>query len=258
MGNIVISDVWSSVRQLTRARVALGRTGVSLPTNEVLNFSLAHAQARDAVHLPLDVGELQTELTVQGYTVHTVSSAATDRATYLRRPDWGRKLNDTSRAQLALHRPHRPPEYVFVVADGLSSLAAAHALPLLAELDKLLPGLKQCPVVIATQARVALGDEIGYHLGAKQIIMMIGERPGLSSPNSLGLYLTHGPQPGLSDVNRNCISNVRPEGLGYVEAAHKLAWLMAGARKLGRSGVDLKDDSGKLLAKSDAVRMEAN
>lgn len=248
MSSIVIPDVWSSVRQFTKARIALGRSGVSLPTNEVLNFSLAHAQARDAVHLPLDIGGLQTELMALGYTVHTVSSAAADRATYLRRPDWGRKLNDNSRAQLALERPQRAPEYVFVVADGLSSLAAEHALPLLAELEKLLPNLKQCPVVIATQARVALGDEIGHHLGAKQIVMMIGERPGLSSPNSMGLYLTHGPKPGLSDANRNCISNVRPEGLNYAEAAHKLAWLMASARKLGRSGVDLKDESGGALS----------
>ena len=256
MSSIVIPDVWSSVRQFTKARIALGRSGVSLPTNEVLNFSLAHAQARDAVHLPLDVGGLQTELMAQGYTVHTVSSAASDRATYLRRPDWGRKLNDTSRAQLALERPQRAPEYVFVIADGLSSLAAEHALPMLAELEKLLPNLKQCPVVIATQARVALGDEIGHHLGAKQIVMMIGERPGLSSPNSMGLYLTHGPKPGLSDANRNCISNVRPEGLNYMEAAHKLAWLMAGARKLGRTGVDLKDDSDSALPQKQTAALK--
>lgn len=183
MSTIVTPDVWSSVRQFTKARIALGRSGVSLPTREVLNFSLAHAQARDAVHLPLDIGGLQTELAAQGYAVHTVSSAAPDRATYLRRPDWGRKLSDTSRATLALSRPHRAPEYVFVIADGLSSLAAEHALPLLAELEKLLPELKQSPIVIATQARVALGDEIGHHLRAKQLIMMIGERPGLSSPN---------------------------------------------------------------------------
>lgn len=256
MSNIVTPDIWSSARQFTRARIALGRSGVSLPTHEVLNFSLAHAQARDAVHLPLDVGGLQTELAVQGYTVHTVGSAAPDRATYLRRPDWGRKLNDTSRAQLALQRPSRAPEYVFVVADGLSSLAAEHALPLLTELEKLLPNLKQSPIVIATQARVALGDEIGHHLGAKQIVMMIGERPGLSSPNSMGLYLTHGPRPGLSDANRNCISNVRPEGLNYAEAAHKLAWLMAGARQLGRSGVDLKDESGSALPHMQTVALE--
>lgn len=256
MSNIVTPDVWSSARQFTQARIALGRSGVSLPTSEVLNFSLAHAQARDAVHLPLDVGGLQTELGVQGFHVLTVCSAAPDRATYLRRPDYGRKLSETSRAMLALERPTRAPEYVFVIADGLSSLAAAHALPLLAELGQLLPDLKQAPIVIATQARVALGDEIGHHLGAKQIVMMIGERPGLSSPNSLGLYLTHGPKPGLSDANRNCISNVRPEGLNYMEAAHKLAWLMAGARKLGRSGVDLKDESGSALSQKQTAALE--
>jgi ethanolamine ammonia-lyase small subunit len=254
---IVTPDIWSNARRFTRARIALGRSGVSLPTREVLDFSLAHAQARDAVHLPLDVGGLQTELAAQGYRVYTVGSAAADRAPYLRRPDWGRKLNDTSRAMLALQRPQRAPEYVFVAADGLSSLAAAHALPLLAELEKLLPNLKQCPIVIATQARVALGDEIGHHLGAKQIVMMIGERPGLSSPDSLGLYLTHGPKPGLSDAHRNCISNVRPEGLSYAEAAHKLAWLMANAKKLGRSGVDLKDESGTALAEADTAALKA-
>ncbi|HWT55274.1 MAG TPA: ethanolamine ammonia-lyase subunit EutC [Rhodocyclaceae bacterium] len=256
MSNIVTPDVWSSVRQFTQARIALGRSGVSLPTREVLSFSLAHAQARDAVHLPLDTGTLETELRAQGYGVHFVGSAAPDRATYLRRPDLGRKLNDNSRAMLALQRPQRAPEYVFVIADGLSSLAADHALPLLAELEKLLPELKQCPIVIATQARVALGDEIGHHLGARQIVMMIGERPGLSSPNSMGLYLTHGPRPGLSDAHRNCISNVRPEGLNYIEAAHKLAWLMAGARKLGRSGVDLKDDSGDALSAMQTAALE--
>ena len=257
MSSIVTPDVWSSVRQFTKARIALGRSGVSLPTREVLNFSLAHAQARDAVHLPLDVGSLQTELVAHGYKVYTASSAAPDRASYLRRPDLGRKLGDTSRAALALARPQRAPEYVFVIADGLSSLAAEHALPLLAELEKLLPDLKQSPIVIATQARVALGDEIGHHLGAKQIVMMIGERPGLSSPNSMGLYLTHGPKPGLSDANRNCISNVRPEGLNYIEAAHKLAWLMAGARKLGRSGVDLKDESGEALPQKQTPPLES-
>lgn len=256
MSSIVIPDVWSSVRQFTRARVALGRSGVSLPTREVLNFSLAHAQARDAVHLPLDVLTLHTELGARGFQVHTVSSAAMDRATYLRRPDWGRKVSETSRALLAAHTPDRPPEYVFVIADGLSSLASAHALPLLEALRPLLPELEKSPIVIATQARVALGDEIGHILGARQIVMMIGERPGLSSPNSLGLYLTHGPQPGLSDANRNCISNVRPEGLNYTEAAHKLAWLMAGARKLGSSGVDLKDESGSALPQMQTTALE--
>ncbi len=255
MSNIVTPDVWSSARQFTQARIALGRSGVSLPTREVLNFSLAHAQARDAVHLPLDVLTLHTEFSAKGFQVHTVSSAAPDRATYLRRPDWGRKLSDTSRALLATNAPERPPEYVFVVADGLSSLAAEHAIPLLGALRPLLPELDKSPIVIATQARVALGDEIGHLLGARQIVMMIGERPGLSSPNSLGLYLTHNPKPGLSDANRNCISNVRPEGLSYTEAAHKLAWLMAGARKLGRSGVDLKDESGSALPSAETVAL---
>ncbi|HTJ96364.1 MAG TPA: ethanolamine ammonia-lyase subunit EutC [Rhodocyclaceae bacterium] len=240
-------DVWNGVQQFTRARVALGRTGVSLPTQEVLKFSLAHAQARDAVHLPLDTDHVQVELIARGFQVIRAHSAAPDRATYLRRPDWGRKLSDASRALLATQRSARAPEFVFVIADGLSSRAAANAFPLLDAMESLLPNLHHAPVVIATQARVALGDEIGHLLGAKQIVMMIGERPGLSSPDSLGLYMTHGPKPGLSDADRNCISNVRPEGLGYSAAAHKLAYLMAGARQLGHSGVDLKDDSSATL-----------
>lgn len=246
MAQLIPLDSWSHLRRFTRARVALGRSGASLPTREVLAFGLAHAQARDAVHLPLDTVALAAELAEMGFPCLQVSSAAPDRPAYLRRPDWGRTLGQASRAMLeafAANTETEPPDCVVVVADGLSSLAARHAPPLLAALGEHLHGASKISVVVACQARVALGDEIGHLLGARQVVMLIGERPGLSSPDSLGIYLTHNPCPGLKDADRNCISNVRPEGLAYATAARKLAYLMEGARRLGRSGVDLKDDS---------------
>jgi ethanolamine ammonia-lyase small subunit len=248
MAQVITPDTWGHLRRFTRARVALGRTGASLPTREVLAFGLAHAQARDAVHLPLDTAALSAALSAKGFRCLHAASAAPDRAAYLRRPDWGRKLCAGSYEALeaaASHHEYDRPDCVFVVADGLSSLAVArHALPLLEALAPLIRTTGQpMPVVVAAQARVALGDEIGHLLGARQVAVLIGERPGLSSPDSLGIYLTHAPRPGLTDADRNCISNVRPEGLSYDAAARKLAYLMAGARRLGRSGVDLKDDS---------------
>lgn len=247
MAQVITPDTWGHLRRFTRARVALGRTGASLPTREVLAFGLAHAQARDAVHLPLDTAALAAELSAKGFRYLHAASAAPDRAAYLRRPDWGRQLGAPSYEALeaaASHHEYDRPDCVLVIADGLSSLAAArHALPLLEALAAHLPSVRRVPVVLAAQARVALGDEIGHVLGARQVVVLIGERPGLSSPDSLGIYLTHAPRPGLTDADRNCISNVRPEGLGYEVAARKLAYLMAGARRLGRSGVDLKDDS---------------
>lgn len=244
---ILTPDPWQPLQRLTQARVALGRVGVSLPTREVLRFSTAHAQARDAVHLALDVNGLAEELQQDGFQTLAVRSQAPDRATYLRRPDYGRRLDPACRAQLAdpgLSRWPQPRRLAIVVADGLSSLATRrHTRAFLAALKAYLPDLTNQPLVIATQARVALGDEIGHGLGAEQVVVLIGERPGLSSPDSLGLYLTAGPRPGLTDAQRNCISNVRPEGLPYAAAARKLAFLIEGARRLGRTGVDLKDDS---------------
>jgi ethanolamine ammonia-lyase small subunit len=255
---IVTPDPWLRLQSLTRARVALGRSGVSLPTREVLRFGTAHAQARDAVHQALDVQALQGELHEAGFNTLAVHSQAADRGVYLRRPDWGRRLAPDSADLLAQQAPSlwpAAPKLAIVVADGLSSLATrSHAQLLLEALLPYFPDLRTLPVVVATQARVALGDEIGHILGAEQLVMMIGERPGLSSPDSLGLYLTAQPRPGLTDANRNCISNVRPEGLPYAEAARKLAFLIAGARRLGRSGVDLKDDSdGHALLAEDAA-----
>ncbi len=251
MSRPVIPDNWDYLRRYTRARIALGRAGVSLPTNEVLAFSLAHAQARDAVHLPLDVETLSERLAAQGFEPLQAHSAAADRAAYLRRPDWGRRLDETSRESLARHAAQRRETQgrpALVVADGLSSLAIMrHAPPLLAALTEYLPDVQTMPLVIARQSRVALGDEIGELLGAEQVAVLIGERPGLSSPDSLGIYLTHAPRVGCSDAGRNCISNIRAEGLDYRNAARKLAYLMEGARRLGCSGVALKDDSDNLL-----------
>ncbi|UXH79151.1 ethanolamine ammonia-lyase subunit EutC [Roseateles amylovorans] len=240
-------DPWSAWRRFTNARIALGRTGHALPTGPLLDFKLAHAQARDAVHHPLDVAALTQALSSRGHEVVAVRSAAADRADYLRRPDLGRRLAADSRDQL-LPPPATPVELLFVIADGLSATAAGRqAVPLL---DALLPRLNDWsvgPLVIATQARVALGDEIASLWRARFVVMLIGERPGLSSPDSLGIYLTHAPQVGCRDADRNCISNVRPEGLGYAAAAHKLHHLLTQARRLGLTGVTLKDDSDGML-----------
>lgn len=235
-------DPWTRLRQFTRARVAIGRTGHAQTTDTILAFGLAHAQARDAVHLPLDARTIDTALHDAGQSVIHVHSAAPDRDQYLRRPDLGRQLDEDSRARLVA--AGQPFDVVFVIADGLSALAAQrHGVPLL---QAVLARLRQWhigPVVVAQQARVALGDEIGERLGARQVVMLIGERPGLSSPDSLGIYLTYDPRVGRTDAQRNCISNVRPEGLSYAQAADRLVFLLRGAVALGRSGVDLKDDS---------------
>lgn len=248
------ADPWLRLRRFTRARIALGRTGHSQPTDAVLAFGLAHAQARDAVHLALDVGAVTAALDAAGLAHAAVHSAAPDREHYLRRPDLGRRLDEASRARLDAARPRQAPDVVFVIADGLSALATQrHALPLLQAARERLPqGWQIGPVVVAEQSRVALGDEIGERLGARQVVMLIGERPGLSSPDSLGIYLTHAPRVGRTDAERNCISNVRPEGLSFAQAAGRLVFLLCGAAALGRSGVDLKDDSAPALPAASA------
>lgn len=242
---LVQPNPWAHLRAFTDARIALGRAGNSQTTDAVLAFGVAHAQARDAVHLPLDCAAVATALSEAGVSSLPVHSAAADRAQYLRRPDLGRQLDDASRARLAAARSAHPFDVIFVIADGLSALAAQnHGVPLLRSVCGRLPaGWSIGPVVIAEQSRVALGDEIGALLGAQQVVMLIGERPGLSSPDSLGIYLTHAPCVGRTDAERNCISNVRPAGLPYDQAATKLVFLLNGALALGRSGVDLKDDT---------------
>jgi ethanolamine ammonia-lyase small subunit len=245
--DLLEKNPWNALRQFTNARIALGRAGNSLPTAPLLAFNLSHAQARDAVHQPLDAESLHEQLRANGFTTLGVHSAAPDRQHYLCRPDLGRRLSDESREALE-QVAVEPSEVVFVIADGLSALAAAkQSIPLLQAVRSKLGDWKIGPVVVARQARVALGDEIGELLRTKLVVMLIGERPGLSSPDSLGIYLTYAPKVGCSDAQRNCISNVRPEGLSYAGAAHKLHYLLTHARRLRLTGVGLKDDSDALL-----------
>jgi ethanolamine ammonia-lyase small subunit len=223
----------------TMARVGLGRTGNSLPTAELLRFQLDHARARDAVYAELDPRELPGPHVL-------VRSAASDRRTYLRRPDLGRVLSDDSRAQLA----RGEYDAAIVMADGLSALAVhRHAAPLLDALMPLLAGeeWRMAPLTVVLQGRVAIGDEIGERLGARLVVMLIGERPGLTAPDSLGVYVTYDPRPGRTGAERNCISNVRPEGLRYALAARKLHFLMIEARLRKLTGVALKEDAPGLL-----------
>ncbi|MBT2299115.1 ethanolamine ammonia-lyase subunit EutC [Variovorax paradoxus] len=242
--DIVTPSPWRDWRQATPARVALGRAGAGMPTDEVLRFGWAHAMARDAIHAALDVPALEASLRAQGWEVAQVRSRAPDRTSYLRRPDLGRQL-DADDAQALRAATVAPSDICIVIGDGLSSLAVArHAAPLLAALKPHLPPeLRPAPIVIATQARVALADEVGELFDARLSVMLIGERPGLSSPDSLGIYVTHTPRRGRHDAERNCISNVRPEGLPFEAAAFKLAWLMREALKRGLTGVALKDES---------------
>jgi ethanolamine ammonia-lyase small subunit len=249
----VTRSPWTDWKSVTPARLALGRVGAGMPTDEVLKFGWAHAMARDAIHATLDVEKLDKELKAQGWATAHIHSRAPDRTTYLRRPDLGRVIAPDDIAKLR-EAPLVHNDICIVIGDGLSSLAVArHAAPLLAALKPLLANeLKNAPVVIATQARVALADEIAELLQTKLSIMLIGERPGLSSPDSLGIYLTHAPFHNRNDAGRNCISNVRPEGLSYEAAAFKLAWLVRAALGRGITGVDLKDDSDLALIAGNA------
>lgn len=242
-------DPWRGLRQLTSARIALGRTGASLPTKAVLDFALAHAQARDAVHASLDWQALARHVAPLLGTPIDVESRATERALYLRRPDLGRVLSAAS-AQTIDAMPRQAWDLAIVIGDGLSASAiATQAVPLLASLAPRLSrlGLSVAPPVFARGARVALGDDIGERLGARAVTMLIGERPGLSSPDSLGAYFTFAPARGRTDAERNCISNIRGEGLSHELAAFKLSWLVREALRRGVSGVALKDESDTLL-----------
>jgi ethanolamine ammonia-lyase small subunit len=242
------ADPWTELRRHTPARIALGRAGTSLPTTELLRFAAAHAQARDAVHVPLDVPALSAALQTEGWQPLAVHSRAADRETYLRRPDLGRRL-ETAGAEHLQAATAGPVDLALVLGDGLSAVALQrHAVPLLAALRDALTGqLTLAPPVIACQARVALGDEIGALLQARLVLVLLGERPGLSSPDSLGAYLTHAPQPGCSDAQRNCVSNIRPEGLPPALAAQRIAWLAREALRRRLTGIGLKDDSATAL-----------
>ncbi|WP_432217824.1 ethanolamine ammonia-lyase subunit EutC [Pseudomonas kribbensis] len=248
---------WLELRRLTPARIALGRTGTSLPTRAQLDFQYAHAQARDAVHLPFDHAGLSAQLAERQRDSLLLHSAATDRNSYLQRPDLGRKLSDQSAQTLREYALAHPGgvDLVMVVADGLSALAVhRHTLPFISRLEEQMTADEWsiAPVVLVEQGRVAVGDEIGQLLGAKMVVMLIGERPGLSSPDSLGLYFTYNPKVGLTDAYRNCISNVRLEGLSYGMAAHRLLYLMREACRRQLSGVNLKDEAQVQTLESEA------
>ncbi len=239
----VTADPWADLADLTPARLALGRSGASLPTREVLKLGLAHARARDAVHAAADFDALRSGLAALGRDTVEVESAAPDRATYLRRPDFGRRLSARSRALLQGMGPAGAGVCV-LVADGLSASAVdLNALPLLGALLPRLALRGSAPVVLVRQGRVALGDEVGAILGARLTVMLVGERPGLSAADSLGAYLTFAPRIGLTDAARNCVSNIRSGGLVPEAAARKIAWLVDRALALSLTGVALKDDS---------------
>lgn len=255
---------WLELRRLTPARIALGRTGTSMPTSAQLDFQLAHAQARDAVHLPFDHAAISAQLDQRARQSLLLRSAATDRHSYLQRPDLGRKLSDESAQTLREHAQANPGgvDLVIVVADGLSALAVhRHTLPFLERMEEQIQaeGWSVSPVILVEQGRVAVGDEIGELLGAKMVVILIGERPGLSSPDSLGLYFTYNPKVGLTDAYRNCISNVRLEGLSYGMAAHRLLYLMREACRRQLSGVNLKDEAQVQTLEADPdVEMKGN
>lgn len=242
-------DAWRQLRQLrqlTSARIALGHVGTSLPSAAQLDFQFAHAQARDAVHLPFDHGAIAARLAERQRETLILHSAAPNRHIYLQRPDLGRRLSEASVEQLRSHGRGQGYDLALVVADGLSSLAASrHSPAMLERIDDMArdEGWSLAPVVLVEQGRVAVADEIAECLGAKMVVILIGERPGLSSPDSLGLYFTYAPRVGLNDASRNCISNVRLEGLSYAMAAHKLRYLMREAWRRQLSGVNLKDDA---------------
>ncbi|MDB5267686.1 MAG: ethanolamine ammonia-lyase [Hymenobacter sp.] len=244
------ADPWTGLRAFTAARIALGRMGTSVPLQEALAFRLAHAHARDAVYSTLDTEQLLADLPALGLPVCLMQSRATSREEYLQRPDWGRVLDEDSRERLA-EMANGDCDITIVLADGLSATASnTHARPLL---QLLVPELRQMglrlgPLVLAGQARVALGDEIGQLLRARLVLVLIGERPGLSSPDSLGAYFTYAPRPGLTDEARNCVSNIRPAGLAYPAAAARLLHLLSEALRRQLSGVGLKDESDLLLS----------
>ncbi len=246
MSDIVVKNDWDVLRKYTAARIGLGRTGISLPTKQTLAFALDHARARDAVYLNLDTNVLEKQLENLEFSTIKLNSKAKNRETYLQRPDLGRELDETS-AKLLEKKVY---DLVFVIADGLSSRAIHdNAVNFISSLSaKLEADTREwsiAPICIVKQGRVAIGDEIGQRLDAKIVVVLIGERPGLSSPDSLGFYMTWNPQVGLKDSSRNCISNIRSEGLSYDEASNKALYLITKSTELELSGVNLKERSAE-------------
>lgn len=249
-------NLWSALRRHTAARIGLGRSGGSPPTAAVLDFSASHAAARDAVHAPLDVPRLQAELAPLGLPLRVMRSRAPDRTTYLQRPDLGRKLDPGDLATLRADAMG-PTDVALVLGDGLSAPALqSQAAPVLKHLLPLLAssGLRVAqPICIVQNARVAIEDDIGLALGAKLAVILLGERPGLGTSQSLGAYLVYDPRPGRTDAERNCISNIRPGGLSAPAAAETLCYLMRAALQRRISGVGLKDERPTLAGEFSAT-----
>ena len=262
-----VDNSWHVLREYTAARIGLGRAGISVPTKHLLDFQLAHAQAQDAVHLPLNIEQLSNDITLENSALKIINvhSKVIDRAHYLQRPDLGRRLNDESIKTLTEHAAAINQSYdvAIVVVDGLASyavqknsppfltqliqrLASQNLMPLPVETYKQ-PDYRLAPLVVVEQGRVAIGDEVAQLLNAKSVLVLIGERPGLSSPDSLGLYLTWAPKVGLTDESRNCISNVRPQGLVYSDAVDKIFYLLSEAHKRKLTGINLKENAGEGL-----------
>ena len=251
-------EFWTSLRRLTAARIGLKRTGASVATGPLLDFQLAHARARDAVHETLDEEKLTAELAGLGLPVVSIASEAADRQTYLMRPDFGRRPAANAEPALASHKGDY--DVAFVVADGLSARAVAlHARPVLSQAINALraEGWQIAPLVIVRHGRVAIGDAVATALGADSVAVLIGERPGLSAPDSMGAYLTFRPHAHTTDAERNCISNVRPQGVGYDVASSKLAYLLRTMRVRRLSGVQLKDESDRLLRQRADLTLES-
>ena len=240
-----MTDSWVALRRLTQARIALGRAGHALPTQAQLDFQLAHAQARDAVHVPWNIEAFAGQVRNLGEEALILDTAVGSRDEYLRRPDLGRILSEASRARLKNLRPGAA-DVALILTNGLSSTAVArHGIPLLQAIRKAYRtrSFRLAPVMLVSNGRVALSDDIGSALAARVAVIIVGERPGLSAADSLGIYLTFAPQPGTTDAARNCISSIRPpEGLGYEAAAAKLLFLTEEAIRRGLSGVALKDN----------------
>ncbi len=240
-----LPDPWTELRRLTSARIALGRAGSGQRTPVHLAFQLAHARARDAVHHAADLGVIGAGLEAEGAAVCQVTSAAPDRTRYLQRPDLGRQLGDGMAERITALAHPEGSDLAIVIADGLSGQAVeAHAAGVALGLRRMLgaEGWHLAPIVLVQQGRVAIGDAIGAALGARLILMLIGERPGLSSPDSLGAYLTWQPRPGRTDAERNCVSNIRPDGLPPATAVERIGWLLRESRRRGVSGISLKEE----------------
>lgn len=256
------ADPFARFRAHTRARIGLGRTGDALPTSALLDFQFAHAQARDAVHAAVDWDALRNTLSrdprLTDHPVLTVQSRAADRDVYLRRPDLGRRLDAAGVATLLAQRGEAVKyDIAFVVADGLSATAISHnAVATLGACVEALADWSIAPLVFASQARVALADEVAQCLNARMVAVLIGERPGLSVAESLGIYLTHAPCVGRRDSERNCISNIHADGSTPAQAAQLLAWLARQGRSLGMTGVDLKPDERVLVTTGAAPALE--